>query len=224
MDPKDLLDKIKARKGWTFLAIGGFALLLTFGWLYGQFNSVQRAGVNHEQSLNAQYLNAQNELSTYISTFYETVEIADVKTEALDTVLTDAITGRYDDGLSALGAEGQLISALTEAYPDLSGLDTYDDVIDVIRSGREGFRGQQEKLLDMLRRYDAWRDEDIMRSFFVSARGFPSSRVRVEARGERFTGQDALDEMWRIVLTNEAREAYDTKELPPLTVRSREGE
>lgn len=217
MDPKSILDKIKAHKGLTALAIGGLVVLILGGWFYGQMNSVQRSGVNQEQALNAQYLNAQNELSTYISTFYETIDVAEVKTEALDEVLTSAITGRYDGDLE-LGGEGQLISALSEAYPDLSGLDSYDEVIDVIRSGREGFRGQQEKLLDMLRRYDAWRDEDIIRSWFVSARGFPSDRVFVEIGGERITGQDALDEMWVIVLTEEAREAYDTKELEPLTV------
>jgi hypothetical protein len=218
MEASDITDKIKAHKGLMVLSIVGFAILLILGWLYGQFNGVQKEGVNQEQALNAQYLNAQNELSTYISTFYETVDVAEVKTEALDEVLTDAITGRYDEGLTALGGEGQLISALAEAYPDLSGLDSYDEVIDVVRSGREGFRGQQEKLLDMLRRYDAWRDEDIIRSFFVSARGFPSDRVTVTVAGEKLTGQDALDEMWVIVLTDEARDAYDTKDLAPLTV------
>lgn len=218
MDASSILDKIRSHKFLTGGLIVGFAFVLILGWLYSQFNSVQNNGVNQEQALNAQYLNAQNELSAYISTFYETVGIADAKSEKLDQVLTDAIKGRYDEGGVTLGGQGQLVSALTEAYPDLAGLDIYDEVIDVIRSGRESFRGQQEKLLDMLRRYDAWRDEDILRSMFVSMRGFPSDRVKVEIDGRTLRGQDALDEMWRIVLTEEARDAYDTKTLDPLTV------
>jgi len=214
---QEVFDKIKAHKGLTAAAILVPSFLIMFGWFFSNLNSVQREGVNQEQALNAQYLNAQNELSAFISTFYETAGVAEAEFEALDEVLLHAVQGRYGDGVE-LGGDGQLISALTEAYPDLTQLDGYDEVMAVIRSGREAFRGQQEKLLDMLRRYDAWRDEDIMRSWFVGMRGFPSDRVFVEIGGERLEGKPALDEMWRIVLTEEAREAYDTKELAPLTI------
>lgn len=196
--------------GLFFMAVGGYA----------KMNGIRGQGVDRETALTAQYLSNQNELSTFISTFYEQVGIADRSTEQLNTVLTDAVKGRYDDtGLQA-GLPGQgnaLISAMIEAYPDLTGLtDQYGVILDTISAGREAYKNDQDRLLDMLRSYDAWRNRGIISSVLINLSGFPSGNLRARVGETSVTGQAALDKMYQIVLTSKAVDAYETGELDPL--------
>lgn len=213
---QELLQKRSVQVG-----IGVFvALFLLVGGIYGKMNGLRHEGVDRETALTAQYLSNQNELSAFISTFHEQVGIADRNAAQLNTVLEDAVKGRYDDtGLQAgLPGEGnELISAMVEAYPDLAGLsDQYATILDTISAGREAYKNKQDRLLDMLRAYDRWRNEGIISSILIDISGFPSGSLRAQV-GENFvTGQDALDEMYQIVLTSAAVTAYETGELDPL--------
>lgn len=212
--------KVWAQAHLKALIIVGVLILVVL-FLYGKFNGIHREGIDRETALTAQYLDNQNELSSFIATFYEQLGIADRKSEQLDRILEDAVKGRYDDtGLSAAtpNESNDLISAIVEAYPDLSGLDTYDTIMDTISSGRDAYKQKQTKLLDMLRSYDRWRKQDIIGSVLISIAGHPSSSLRAQV-GERIdTGQDALDRMYQIVLTTQAAQAYETGTLDPLEI------
>lgn len=216
------LEKIQewAKAHLKALIIIGVLLVLVVV-LYGKFNGIRHTGVDKETALSAQYSDNQNELSSFISTFYEQLGIADRKSEQLDRILTDAVKGRYDDsGLTAAtpNESNDLISAIVEAYPDLSGLDTYDTIMETISSGREAYKQKQTKLLDMLRSYDKWREQDIIGSILIDIAGYPSGSLRAQVGDRIEKGQDALDRMYQIVLTSQAAEAYETGTLDPLEV------
>lgn len=183
--------------------------------LYGNFNSIQKEMVSKENSLNAQYQDNQNELSTYIVTIKESMGVANKNTEALDEVLSNAIKGRYESDNAS--TDGQLFSAMVEAYPELGNVSTsYEQIQNSIVGGREAYKNKQTKLLDMLRDYDTWRNSGLVRSQMVKFIGAPSENLVARIGTDQWTGKDALNKMYQIVLVEDAKESYSTGELQPL--------
>jgi len=108
-------------------------------------NGIQKDGVNYETQLNAQYLDNQNELGSYISGFYEQVGVANLKSQKMDQILTDAVKGRYDgNASSAQVGHGQLFSAIQEAYPNVD-LSVYDKILNYVQAGPHRVQGQAEQ-------------------------------------------------------------------------------
>lgn len=205
------------KRSHIFIAAGLLVALVMGVSLFAKFDSTQRKGVSFETQLNAQYKSNQNELSAFISGFYETMGIAETKSEVLDKVLTNAVTGRYDENSSASPANGQVFSAIVEAYPDINGsLAAYDKVIDYVTAGREAYKQDQDRLLDMLRVYDSWRESGLIESKIVSMSGFPSSRLKANTGASTLEGAAALERMYAIVLTQDAVDAYETGMMDPL--------
>lgn len=202
----------------ALILAGFFGVVLLLGAItYAKFNSINNKAVDLETQLSAQYLDNQNYLSAFISGFYEQFDVAEAKADKLNVILADAVKGRYEEGSTAQPVGGQFISAVVESYPDLSGLDSYDKVIDYVAAGREGYRQQQSKLLDMLRSFDRWRETGLIHRQLVKVAGVPDDRLRAQIGDDVVTGQAALDRMYTIVLASEAKQAYETGELAPLT-------
>jgi len=195
----------------------GVVLILVLG-LYGKFNGINKDGVKRETALSAQYQDNQNELSKFQSGFYEMLGVADAKSAKMDQILSDAVKGRYDKGSTAAPTGGQLISAMVEAYPDLKGLDVYDKILDYVSAGRESYKQQQSKLLDMLREYDTWRRSGLIHKQLVNMSGFPSEDLRAQIGTKAVTGQLALEQMRLIVTTSSTQQAYTTGTMEPMTV------
>lgn len=201
----------KKNKG---LVIGGgiAALVLILGiWYFTVNNGVTNAGNTKEAGLNVQYLDNQNYLSDCIVRIRETAGVAQAKADKLDQVLEDAIKGRYDNGTNseAQPDSGKFFSAIQEAYPDLQPVgDLYNRVFDVMNGCRTDYRGKQTQLLDMLRSYDTWRTG----SFTVRTFGgeFPSDNLEARVGDDVARGQEARDRMYRIVLAEDALEAYES--------------
>lgn len=186
-------------------------------WTFSSFNSTQKEMVRKEAALSAQYVDNQNELSTYVSKVKEALGVAQSGTAALDQVLSDAVKGRYDGETSAQPGSGALFSAITEAYPDLSNVSLpYQKVQDAVLSGREAYKNQQTKLTDMLRDYDTWRNSGFIHSKMTSMVGAPSDNLVARIGTAVSRGQDAEDQMWVIVLASDAKKAYTTGEMDPL--------
>jgi hypothetical protein len=188
--------------------------------LYSTFNNIDKDAERREAALTAQYLDNQNELSKFISGFNETFGVAEVKADKLNEVLENAMKGRYESGSSAAvpGAAGNtaLFSAMVEAYPDLSGLDSYDRVIDYVQAGRESYKQQQTKLLDMIREYDTWRRSGLIHQRLVILAGHPGDGLRAQIAEKVVTGEVALEQMRLIVTTSDTRAAYTTGTMEPL--------
>lgn len=184
---------------------------------YSFLNTLRNQSVDYENQLNKQYLANQAYLSAFVAGFYEQMGVAGMKSDKMDKILMDAVKGRYEQQGGFKNPEGAFFSAIKEAYPDVSGLNIYDKIIDYVSSKREGYRADQEKLLDMLRSYDSWRQKGIVQSFMVkSILGIPSERLEARIGDNVTRGAAARDQMFRIVLTEGTAEAYQTGKMKPL--------
>ncbi len=191
------------------LLLGGVGLLM-------YYNSIQREGVAMETQLNSQYLDNQNELSSYVSKFYETIGVANLKSDKMDQILTDAVKGRYEGKTSAQPGQGQLFSAISEAYPQID-LTIYDKIVELISQGREAYKQKQTKLLGMLAKYDNWcKRQDIPHKWMVG--GYPTSALEARIGTSVKRGVDARDQMYLIVTTKGTQDAYNTGTQDPLSV------
>lgn len=186
-------------------------LLLIVGIsIFGYTNNVRNEGIRHEAALVAQYQDNQNELSTYILQFNESLGIADRQSERLNTILVEAVKGRYDGNMEP-GTGGSMFSAITEAYPDLTASTaSYEKVQELVISGRNAYKNKQSMLLDRIRVYETWSESGLIRSSVVDSLGFPSERLEARVGGDVARGRDALDRMKTLVLVGEAVESYET--------------
>ena len=189
--------------------------------LYGFVNSTRNEGIGLETQLNAQYLANQNELSTFVSSFYEQVGVANLKSAKMDEIITDAVKGRYEgEGGGGYGQGSPFFSAIVESYPDVKGLDIYDKIVSFIQSGRESYKNKQDKLLDQMRAYDTWTKTGLVRSQVVATLGFPSENLEARVGTKVVTGVAAREQMLLIVTTSDTKKAYETGTMEPLKVPS----
>lgn len=199
------------------LGVVGALLLGVFG-IYGKYNSLQMTAASYETGLNAQYLDNQNELSTYISKFYESVGIANLKSDKMDQIISDAVKGRYDGNSSAKVGGGQLFSSIKEAYPTLD-MSQYDRILDLISAGRDSYKQKQSKLIDMLRAFDAWRvGSGAINKLLIGWMHIPDDELQARIGKTVTRGREAEDQMWTIVTTASTQKAYDTGTMDPLTI------
>lgn len=198
--------------------IAAFVLIIMVLSTFGFVDTTRNEGIQKEAALVAQYNDNQNELSSYLVTTYEALGIADRQSEELNKILIEAVKGRYDnDGSLQPGTGGALFSSITEAYPDLSGnTELYGKVQDQIISGRNAYKNKQTLLTQQIANYNTWRESGLFKSFVVKQLGFPSDRLVVTANGQKVRGEDALDQIATLVLTDEARESYDSGTLDPI--------
>jgi uncharacterized lipoprotein YehR (DUF1307 family) len=181
-------------------------------------NSTQSTCVTKQTALNAQYQDNQNQLSAYTLTIKEGLGIANVKSAKGDEILSAAVTGRYDNELAATtpGQAPQLISALSEAYPDISWINVYDKLVDEVRGGREAYKNVQSKFLDMIRDFDSWRQAGLVHSRFVSIVGCPNDNLEARIGTTVKRGPDALEQMKLIVNAEGVGEQFTTGVAEPL--------
>jgi hypothetical protein len=210
------LPNISPRLG-IFGGVALLAVILLIGGC-GKYNSVRNSVIDKEAALTAQYVDNQNFLSSYVSGFYEQTGLAKIKSQKINDILIGAVKGRYDDGSSAKPVGGQAFSAIAEAYPDLKSLDIYDKITDYVQSQREAYRQTQSKLLDMIRSYEAFTKKGLVQSQFVKFVGAPTNDLRAQVGTKITRGQDALDQMYMIVLDKKTKQAYETGEMEPLSV------
>jgi hypothetical protein len=196
------------------LLIAGGALLVVIllgAGVVGKINSVQKDGIGRETALSAQYDANRIKLSQIKTTFYSSLDVANLKSEKMDQIIEDAVKGRYDGNTSARPGTGSLFSAITEAYPDLSNnLDVYDKIVDFLMTERKEYAQQQTKLRDMIREYDTWRKSGVLHRMWVGFAGVPTDALEAHANGVTLTGEAALQQMKRLAIHSGAQDAYDS--------------
>lgn len=185
--------------------------------LYGYANGLWNTTIEKETALNAQYQSNQNYLSSYISGFYEQVGVANLKSDKMNEILLDAVKGRYESS-GGFKPNGAMFSAIAEAYPNLD-LKLYDKIVQYIQSKREGYRLQQDKLLDMVRSYDQFRQSGLIQRIIISSFvGAPTDALEARVGTQVWHGKDAREKMLLIVLTADTKQAYETGTMGPLQV------
>jgi hypothetical protein len=199
--------------------IGGFAALIVIIVIFsliGYVNGTRRDGIDKETALSAQYQQNQNTLATYINQFNEELGISDRAANKVDKILLDAVQGRYKD-TSATPGSGGLFSAISEAYPDLTATtQSYAKVQDLVESGRNSFKDDQQALLDRLRDYNSWRNNDLFRSIVVGTFGFPTDNLQARNGSQVLYGKAALEKMSTIITNAETQDAYNSGQSGPL--------
>ena len=199
----------------TALIVGGVLFLLVLAG-YGYFNGLNTDRVNMETTITAQYQSNQLELDTYHKKIKEAVGIANVKSDKLDQVLRNAVSGRYgvnkDEAGNRQGQGGAFFSAIVEAYPDIRGqLDLYDRIVDAVFAGREAFKQKQNLLLDRVRAYEVWMNDGLVQSIMIKkVIGAPTDLLQARIGTKVTRGQDALDQIRLIVTSQATGQAFET--------------
>jgi hypothetical protein len=202
--------------------IGGLiALVLVIGLvsLVGTYTSVRNEGRRQELALTKQFKDTQVQYGQFRTSIYDQLSIAREKRDAMDKILVDAVTGRYDKkGANNEVDRTAVFSAIKEAYPNLDGLDIYDKIIVQVQAGREAFARNQEQLQDMIRSYDQWRTTgSLLHPWFVEKLGFPSPLLEARVGPNVYRGVDAYDKMSRIIVGSDTSQIFDSGTDKPLS-------
>lgn len=194
----------------------GVPLLLIFIFI-GQVVSIRSTLVEKENGLTATYKAKMIELDKFTSTATETFGVSEAAADKIGAVITEAVAGRYQ-GADPQAQGGELFSALTEAYPDLSANTAlYAKVIDVITSGRQSFADAQSKMASQVANYRTWTDSGILRPMVTSMLGTPTDRIRITiANKTAYTGEEALNVMETVIMSSNTTEAIESGVLEPL--------
>ena len=183
--------------------------------LYGFFNSLNSQRVQYETSLTASYQKNQTELDTYVKQIKEAVGIANLKSDKLDQVLRNAVSGRYGDSNAAGNRQGQggaFFSAIVEAYPDIRGqLDLYDRIAERVFSGREAFKQKQNALLGEVQAYEVSMNDGLVQSIMIKrVIGAPTDLLQARIGTKVLRGQAALDQIRLVVTSKGTNESFES--------------
>lgn len=201
-------------------AVALVAAMAASALTYCSVNSVQSTGVALQAQLDAQYMQDQNVLSTYVNGFYEMLGVSNLQSNEIDKILVGAVGSQVDlQTWEQNPKSSPLFSALLEAYPNVS-LQQYQQVITYIQQGRQKFQDAQNVLLTELGKYDQWRETGILfHPVEVSLFGFPGSGLHVTVSGKTLTGAAAEKQMWNIVRNPAAVAAFASGNETPLSAK-----
>ncbi len=181
------------------------------GWGISTYTGIRNDGRNTELSITAKYKAMQASYGQDRLAFTDQIGIAREKRDAMDKILTDAVSGRYNKPGSPQVDNGKLFSAITEAYPDLAGLNIFDQIMPFITQMRSKFAQDQAQVAEMIRDYNSWRTTgSFLHPTFVDWAGFPSDALEMQANGNVYRGKDALDRMSRPIIGSDTGVIFDT--------------
>ncbi len=217
MNTEKILELLKKPKVIIGLIV---AAVLLFGTVsvIGTYTSVRNDGRSQELSMTAHWKNTQSRYGQFRMGMADKLAIAREKRDAINKILVDAVSGRYDkQGQSGTVDQQAVFSAIVEKYPDLKGLDIFDQLITDIQAGREAFAKDQETMADMVRSYNSWRTTgSFLHPTFVDWAGFPSDVLEARVGDKLYKGQDALDKMSTVIMGQGTGEIFDTGNDKPL--------
>ena len=194
-----------------FKWFGAIGAVLLLGLLYFVIsNSVTNDGNKKQQDLITYYNDTTNILSDCLVKTKQSVGATKAQTDALDKVITDAVKGRYTGNTSAQPGGGSLFSAITEAYPDTSGLSkSFQDVMIIINGCRTDFRDSQAILQRGVTQFNQWRTGSFkVRTF--GGKKYPNEDLEITVAGKPVTGKAALSQMRTLVVVEDAQSGRDT--------------
>ncbi len=181
------------------------------GWGISTYTEIRNDGRNTELSITAKYKAMQASYGQDRLALTDQLGIAREKRDAMDKILTDAVSGRYNKPGSPQVDNGKLFSAITEAYPDLTGLNIFDKVSDFVGQMRSKFAQDQAQIAEMIRDYNSWRTTgSFLHPTFVDWAGFPSDALEMQANGNTYRGKEALDRMSRPIIGSDTGVIFDT--------------
>jgi hypothetical protein len=176
-------------------------------WAFMTWNSVRKEGNYQEQFVLAPaYKAAQTDLDTCVNNTMIAANIADKESTAFKEALTDIVRGRYN----AESNSGTAFSAVVEDYPDMKGFhEAFDRVFKQAIGCRDNFKTTQDRLQEKVAKFKTWCNGDLTVIIFGS---FPNDLLEINTATGKVTGQAALDQMGRPVLSKGTITSFDTGE------------
>lgn len=170
---------------------GGVILLALIIGIFGVKAHVGNVALLKEKQIVELNNNNTIQLNQYVASLKEQVGIANVKSAALDKVLKDALSARYNPTQMAdPNAKGSFYSAMHEAYPNID-LSLYDKILTFVQGQRQDYALLQKQLQSMLADFDTWRGS-FPNSMFTG--NLPDHwLVATDDNGNKLEGQKALD-------------------------------
>lgn len=217
MNTEKILELLKKPKVIIGLIVAAVLLFGTVSTI-GTYTSVRNEGRSQELSMTAHWKNTQTRYGQFRMGMADKLAIAREKRDAINKILVDAVSGRYDkQGQPGTVDQQAIFSAIVEKYPDLKGLDIFDQLITDIQAGREAFAKDQETMADMVRSYNSWRTTgSFLHPTFVDWAGFPSDVLEARVGDKLYKGQEALDKMSTVIMGQGTGEIFDTGNDKPL--------
>lgn len=164
--------------------------LFTIGAVYNDGNRL-------EQTLKATYDNNENILAQYGNKVLESSQVTTMNRDDVIATVRAAVEGRY-------GAEGSkaVFQMITESNPTVDPL-LYRKLQQIIESGRDEFKNNQSRLIDVKRSYE------------TALGSFPKGFIM------RMLGYPRIDlDKYRFITTDAAQGAFQTgKESGPIKLR-----
>ena len=211
MNFEKILGFLKTPKG-IITAIVAAVLLFGTVSVIGTYTTIRNEGRSQELAMTAHWKNTQSRYGQFRMTMADKLSIAREKRDAINKILVDAVSGRYDKaGQAGTVDQAAVVSVIVEKYPDLKGLDIFDQLLTDIQAGREAFAKDQEQMADMVRSYNSWRTTgSFLHPTFVDWAGFPSDILEANVGGKTYKGQDALDKMSTVIVGQDTGAIFDT--------------
>jgi hypothetical protein len=145
--------------------------------------SHRNTAVELEERIAMQYKANQNSYDNMWKKFVELTQVTELQAQQMKDVYTDLIAGRYQDS-------NLLFKMVQENNPTLD-TGTYTQLQRQIEAGRNTFKNDQDKLLDIIREYNA----KVRRWFIMSA----------------ITGRTRIDENNYIITSERTEDAFNSK-------------
>ncbi|MDF2615440.1 MAG: hypothetical protein K0Q47_95 [Sedimentibacter sp.] len=171
------------RKSIIALSVVGILVLMLFIGLAETW-SHRNIAVDLEERIAAQYKSNQNSYDSMWKKFKELTQVTELQADQMKDVYTDLISGRYEDS-------DVLFKMVTEDNPDIN-TSVYTQLQQQIEAGRNSFKNDQDKILDIIREYN--------------------SKVRKWIIMSAITGRTRIDENKYIVTSKETQNAFDEKQ------------
>lgn len=163
---------------------------------YGAYNY----GADAETTIEAEYKNMENILAQYSLKVKEAAQVPGMKTDDLQAVMREAMTGRYGEGGSKA-----VFQWIQENYPGQVTDELYVQIQRIMEAGRNKFENAQTKFIDTKRVYVATLKKDLLlsRGWWLKISGYPKINL------------DEFD----IISSGHAQEAFETGVEEPIQLR-----
>lgn len=191
------------------------------GWGISTYTSIRNEGTRTELSITAKYKAMQASYGQDRLAFTDQIGIAREKRDAMDKILTDAVSGRYNKPGSPQVDNGKLFSAITEAYPDLKGqLDVYDKIVAYVAEGRKIFAQDQIELQEAIAAFNTWKNTGSLLHPMFAGWLFPDDNLEAyNGNKPPLKGQAALEAMSRPIVGSDTGQIFDEGQDKPIDTK-----
>jgi hypothetical protein len=190
-------------------------------WAAGVYTSVRNEGRTQEIHLTAVYKKVEIKYGQWRLGVTDQLGIAREKRDAMDKILVDAVSGRYNKAGSPQVDNGKFFSAITEAYPDLKGqLDVYDKIVAYVAEGRKIFAQDQIELQEAIAAFNTWKNTGSLLHPMFAGWLFPDDNLEAyNGNKPPLKGQAALEAMSRPIVGSDTGQIFDEGQDKPIDTK-----